>query len=377
MSDIFTSPQVNADTEARISPSGEQLVLGVCHYDLPKQASQDRNGSSVGKRWPILMGRYPFMTVANRLLRDTAGFYAESTQAERERKFRRIQKILVGLLKAKKISTVNPVCMSEKEVCEFVIWCKERLDASTASKYIRFLGEVLQYVGNQSVEKVKIAKRGLLPIATPKSIQTISSENLDHLLSGLWALENDWWDAVGKSALTLYAHSGMRPSELRTAKLKDLDLSRLEIVVSNPKGKRRWSSGEEKAPIIGAAEACMREYLERRTEALREIGLDARTVEPLFPYIAEDGQVDYWNERVWQRLKVRIEQASGVRFKWKYLRPTFAQKAKDLGAPIEAVSKCLRHTSTRTTELYYARIRSDTAFSQVRQAWEAPTVKIL
>jgi len=267
--------------------------------------------------------------------------------------------------------------MTEKDVCEFVIWCKHRLDASTANKYLRFLGEVLQYAGNQSVDKVKIAKRGLLPIATPKTIQTISSENLDQLLSGLWALENDWWDTVGRSALTLYAHSGMRPSELRTAKLKDLDLSRLEIVVSNPKGKRRWSNGEEKAPIIGAAETCMREYLELRAEALRKTGQDPRAVEALFPYIAEDGTVDYWNERVWQRLKVRIEQASGIRFRWKDLRPTFAQKAKDLGAPIEAVSRCLRHTSTRTTELYYARIRSDAAFSQVRQAWEAPTVKIL
>jgi hypothetical protein len=42
----------------------------------------------------------------------------------------------------------------------------------------------------------------------------------------------------------------------------------------------------------------------------------------------------------------------------------------------EAVSKSLRHTSTRTTELYYARIRSETAFSQMRQAWEAPAVII-
>ena len=323
------------------------------------------------------MGRYPFMTVANELLRETAGFYAPSTQAERSRKFRRIQKALVNLSEAKKISTVNPLTMTEKDVCEFVIWCKERLDASTASKYLRFLGEVLQYAGNHAVEKVRVTKKGLLPIATPKSIQTVSSENLDQLMSGLWTLEDDWWDAVGKAALALYLHTGMRPSELRTARLKDLDLSRLEIVVSNPKGKRRWASGEDKAPIIGCAEGCIKRYLELRSEALRRVGLEARSAEPLFPYIAKDGKVDYWNERIWQRLKVQVEMASAIKFRWKDLRPTFAQKSKDLGAPIEAVSQCLRHTSTRTTELYYARIRSDTAFSLVRQAWEAPAVKIL
>lgn len=106
-------------------------------------------------------------------------------------------------------------------------------------------------------------------------------------------------------------------------------------------------------------------------------GLDSASIEPLFPCICKDGEVDYWDERVWRRLKVAIEKASGVKFRWKDLRPTFAQKAKDLGAPIEAVSKCLRHTSARTTELHYAWIRSDTAFSLVRQAWEAPAVKIL
>lgn len=317
------------------------------------------------------------MTAANRLLRDTAGFYAASTQAERERKFRRIQKALMSLLKDKKISTMNPQKMTEKDVCEFIIWCKHRLDASTASKYLRFLGEVLQYVGNNAVERVKVTKRGLLPIATPKSIQIVPGENLDQLMAGLWELEDEWWDAVGKAALTLYLHTGMRPSELRTARLKDLDLSRLEIVVSNPKGKRRWANSEEKAPIMACAEECIRKYLKRRTEALEKTGLDAREVEPLFPYITKKGHVGYWNESAWRRLKFQIEQASGIRFKWKDLRPTFAQKAKDLGAPIEAVSKCMRHTSTRTTELYYARIRSDTAFSLVRQAWEAPTVKIL
>jgi integrase len=323
------------------------------------------------------MGRYPFMTVANGLLRDTAGFYAPTTQAERERKFRRIQKALMDLEKAGKVSTTNPSKMTERDVCEFIAWCKERLDASTSAKYLRYLNEVLQYADNHVIEMVRMRKKGLLPTPTPKSIQTLPNDAYDQLMSGMWLLEDEWWEAVGKAALALYLHTGMRPSELRMARLRDLDLPRLEMTVSNPKGRRRWASEKDKVPIIGCAEPCLRQYLEHRAEMLRGLGLDPRAVEPLFPYISKDGKVDYWNERVWRRLKVQIELASGVRFKWKDLRPTFAQKSKDLGAPIEAVSKCLRHTSTRTTELYYARIRSDTAFSLIRQAWEAPTVKSL
>ncbi len=96
----------------------------------------------------------------------------------------------------------------------------------------------------------------------------------------------------------------------------------------------------------------------------------------MFPYIREDGSVVYWTQQLWTKMKSYVEKASGVRFKWKDLRPTFAQTAKDKGVPIEVVSKVLRHTSTVTTERFYSRVRSETAFSLMRQTWEAPVAEI-
>jgi len=116
-------------------------------------------------------------------------------------------------------------------------------------------------------------------------------------------------------------------------------------------------------------------YLERRAEKLRQSGICPDEVDILSSYISKKGKVGYWEHHVWNRLKYHLEFASGVRFKWKDLRPTFAQMLKDSGVLIEVISKCLRHTSTRTTELYYARIRSETAFSVARRAWEAPAAK--
>ncbi len=43
----------------------------------------------------------------------------------------------------------------------------------------------------------------------------------------------------------------------------------------------------------------------------------------------------------------------------KRLARDMRQKLKDAGAPIEAVSRALRHSSVATTEKYYARIRSE------------------
>ncbi|MEM0342901.1 MAG: site-specific integrase [Thermoplasmata archaeon] len=265
--------------------------------------------------------------------------------------------------------------MTEHDVAEFVAWCKGNLDASTASKYIRYLGEVLQFVGNTSVQKVKTKYRGLMPIPTQKSIRILDSESLDCLLSCGYALDDEWWDLVGKTALAVYVHTGLRVSELRLAKLRDFDLQKGYVVVSQPKGKQRWANGREISPIMPGIEALLQAYVKARHEKLESLGLNPLEVEPMFPYISKKGKVSYWDCRVWNKLKAQIELASGIRFQWKELRPTFAQYAKDKGAPIEAISKCLRHTSTRTTELYYARIRDENAFSLVRQAWEAPVEK--
>jgi len=159
------------------------------------------------------------------------------------------------------------------------------------------------------------------------------------------------------------------------AKLIDLDMKKGVVVVSCPKGKGKWANSGELAPIMPGIENVIQAYLVARDEILRKIGLNPIDVEPLSPFISKGGKVGYWQLAMWEKLKIEIERASGVSFRWKDFRPTFAQKAKDLGVPIEAVSKSLRHTSTRTTELYYARIRSENAFSLMRQAWEASAVK--
>lgn len=67
---------------------------------------------------------------------------------------------------------------------------------------------------------------------------------------------------------------------------------------------------------------------------------------------------------------------SGFHFRWKDLRPTFAQICRDKGMPIELISKMLRHTNVATTEKYYARIRSEVAFEKFERMWEQPIVSV-
>ena len=83
-----------------------------------------------------------------------------------------------------------------------------------------------------------------------------------------------------------------------------------------------------------------------------------------------------WSEAMFRKLKGEIGRRSGVSFSLRTFRPTFAQGGKDRGAPIEIISRALRHASTRTTEAYYARIRADDAFHELERLYEPAPVRI-
>ena len=311
----------------------------------------------------------PFITAVNDLLRETAPYYAQSTQDERRRKLRRIYKLLEDLKSQGKILTTSPNKLTERDVSEIIGWFKGNLDATTAAHYMKFLDEVLQSVGNNVISRLKVKRRHLLPKPMVKSISLIPSDSMDTLLSGGYKLDDPWWDAASKAAIALCAHTGLRSSELRLSRFADLNLDRMEIRVSSPKGMARWANGTERAPIMPGCEDAIRDYLERRRTALAGIG--GADVEALFPFISVKGEARFWSAAMWAKLKQAVETASGEHFRWKDFRPTYAQTLKDANAPIEAISKCLRHSSTKTTEQYYGRIRAESAFSQVRAAWQA------
>ena len=72
---------------------------------------------------------------------------------------------------------------------------------------------------------------------------------------------------------------------------------------------------------------------------------------------------------MWSWVKIDAERHCGIKFTLQMMRRSFGQIAKDRGVNIEAVSRALRHSSTKTTETYYARIRPDNAFRELEAAF--------
>ena len=76
------------------------------------------------------------------------------------------------------------------------------------------------------------------------------------------------------------------------------------------------------------------------------------------------------------KVKQELERISGVKFKLKDFRATFCQSYIDKGIRTDKVSQAMRHSSTKVTEAFYGRIRSEDAFKDFDED-DAPLVKVI
>ncbi|MEW6069716.1 MAG: site-specific integrase, partial [Candidatus Thermoplasmatota archaeon] len=122
-------------------------------------------------------------------------------------------------------------------------------------------------------------------------------------------------------------------------------------------------------PIPPPARACVLQYLQARTKQLKKFGI--KECEPLIPYFkAQEKQDAYFSEGNFCRLKRKLQEIAGIKFKLKDFRSSYAQMLKDKNVNIEVISKALGHSSTKTTEKYYARIRDSYVSEIINRAWE-------
>jgi integrase len=129
--------------------------------------------------------------------------------------------------------------------------------------------------------------------------------------------------------------------------------------------------------IIPSIQEAVITYLAERDRYLRRH--HQPDAAPLIPYCprVRHRRVRYYHPAEWSKLKKRIQEVAGLRFKWKDFRSTFTQTCIENGAKNEAVSRLLGYSSTKITETYYVRIRNDKAMEEVAQALEKRAIPIL
>ena len=207
------------------------------------------------------------------------------------------------------------------------------------------------------------------PRRTPKDLKSLDREELG-MISEAAEKIGGWYGDVAKFLTAIYPYCGLRPSELRLAHLEDLDTKRWRMWVRHPKGEGKYAR-QRYAPILPPARQAVLDYLIARERRLEELG--SKNAIPLIPAKHQDG-VAFYSESRFRAIKAKVEVATpGVRFSLKTFRDTFCQMNIDLQpGNLTAVSVAMGHSTTKTTERHYGRMRSESALNALEKAWEGP-----
>lgn len=341
-------------------------------------ANVDRNESARSrfhggrKRRARSLGRYPFLAYAEQYLERREVSLAKSSLEELGRKARYLNRMLADLKKSKRISSASPRKMTEADIRTIIKWMDEQgHENSYKAKNLGFIKDICQFAGNNVFTEMK-ADGIELPKKTPKELNPMTEDELKTVLDMSEEL-NGWSGEVTRFLVWMYPYSGLRASELRQAHLEDLDPRKWTIWVRHPKGEMRYAR-QRTAPILPPARKAVLRYLEARKARLAKLGIES---DILIPNYNGKGYSSTGFRRMKAALerKVNLNLNANLEFKIKDFRAVFCQQNIDRGVPTEAVAVAMGHSSTKTTETFYGRMRTQQALDQLNAVWSTDGTK--
>jgi integrase/recombinase XerD len=324
-----------------------------------RKAGRKRRGRS--------MGRYPFLTLLARYVKEIEGFYAPATVAEAHRKLRKLGWDLRRLKREARIRTDNPLKMGNLEITELLKDMRDRgLSINTVSKQIGQLKVFLDWCGNPVIGNIQKLNKMAIPKQRVHRLSSLTEEEIARVVVAAGSIPG-WRGSVASFLMTVYSYCGLRMSELRLAHLEDLDTASWTLRVRHPKGEATW--GEKRVVYIpGPARKQVFSFLSARAAMVSKYGLTEEVI-PLVPSFSPRGRASFYTAQGIGCVKRAVEKGSGVKFEIRTLRRTYGQLSLDKGMSIDAVSKSMGHSSTKTTETYYCRKSDAMVRAEIDRAW--------
>lgn len=311
------------------------------------------------------MGRYPLVAVVNQYLEKRSIVVKKSTLDNETRILRYMAKEIQVLADSGKMSTTNPKKMVARDIKTYSDHLAGKVNADTRRKYLQYLNGLLLFAGNPVMGQMK--REGFrIPRGSRKPIRSLDDGELDAIQGAAKELEG-WMGARAAFLSVCYPATGARPSELRLSHFEDLNVKTWRLWIRHPKGEGSW--GEPRTvPVMPKYRKDILRYLKQREAYLRSCGLSRATY--LIPR-CDGGKDTYYSSNAFRKLKKEVQEICGVEFKLKDFRPTFAQVTIDIDSNLlPDVSTALGHSSTKTTQRYYAQISCDHAAKRLEDAWE-------
>lgn len=313
------------------------------------------------------MGRFPFMAAVNDYMAGMKGVLAASTWKELERRYRRMEKDLDMLNEAGKISSLHPEKINEQDVLAYLSCLRARglREESVSHNLITFCS-VLRYSGNAAVDRTKMKYPQHFPKFTKQRLDPISSEDRLKIIQAADKVPSkDWHRMLSYAIAVAGICSGLRPGELRKAKISEIDLNQGIMHAEEVKGKGRYGEPRNVA-LHPDGIPFLQRYIQTRAAMIRK---NCPRNEALFPKASKHSGGDSYTQQGFSRLRLIVQKETGIIFDGRATRRTYGQTGIDQGVPIDAISRMLGHSSTKTTEKYYCRRSNEAAIAEARKVW--------
>ena len=302
----------------------------------------------------------------------TGQWNPNSTKPEEQRKLRQIAREFEDLHREGRIPSTDPRKLKWPHV---QIWMESirRLNPDVQAAQILRLNGMLKFFENYCIQK-QLDRSYKLPRSAHRTIRVIEEEDLEDIFAAVELIPG-WCGSVARGMVAIYFATGVRPSELRTCHIQDLDLKRERLYVRHPKGEGNWASSEWVDIIRGDMMPIIRRYVEERAAFLASEGRSGEV--PLFPKQVRSTKGNcFYSANRFRMIKQKIVKLAGVDFMLKDFRPTICSitVAEDPSLLTE-MSWQLRHASSATTEKFYNATKRGRAGRKIKEMWRRTRIR--
>lgn len=310
------------------------------------------------------MSRYPFEEYAEEFLDAVKDFYAPTTWKGLHRRYRRINHDLVALQRSSDLSSTSPKRMTSDDIRMYLSWRRSLGHSNKEYAHeVNALIILFDYVGNPAVRQCMSRYPLTRPNGSDPRYGSISKTDRLKLIAGMDShAESDDFSMVRSYAVVAFLlGAGLRSKELRLMEVDDLDTESWILDIIHVKGEDSYGHARsvliapEFHPIIG-------NYL--RLRSIHTSGSPA-----MFAPMVRN-RTGYLSSNSVLRIISICGKDCGVRCDTRMFRRSFGQDLLDRDIDsIESVSVLMGHSSTRTTEKYYARRRNESAIAAARAVY--------
>jgi len=313
------------------------------------------------------MSRYPFKACVSEFIRATEGSFSHSTLEVSIRRFNRMDKELNYLKSENLISTTNPKTLTVNDVKAYHIFLKAKttvkgtkITNKSIDHDLNDLNNLCRYYGNRCIEDFHY----MCPSARSRThtgrLPVFSSEEMSIIRNRASLVRsNDFRRIRAYALVSLYVGGGLRTVELQHLKIENIHVFENIPFVYLDYVKGQETYGQERnVVIIPQFVPAIERYISARSSYL-----NSHSMESDYAFFSLD-QSEMLTDKTIRQIRDIVENDTNLDFDGRKCRRSYGQYLKNCGVAIEVISRNMGHSTTKTTETYYARISSEDSVNE-------------